>query len=263
MMALLAAGPPALAGVRDLISLAPEPAAVHRLGEVQLQAPIPRPGKILCAGVNYRDHVLEVPGRSLPDEPSFFAKLPSVVIGPFDAIRHPGVPHTVDYEVELACVIGAPAYRIPAARALQYVAGYTILNDVSARDVQFRNNQITLGKNFDTFAPMGPCLATPDELGDPQDVQVRTFVNGDPRQHARTSSMVFDIPALIAWVSHVCTLEPGDVVSTGTPAGVGAFRQAPKFLEHGDVVRMEIDGIGAIENRVISIPDEIHEPASS
>jgi acylpyruvate hydrolase len=262
MMTLLAAGPPALAGVRDLISVAPDAAAVRRLDEVQLQAPIPRPGKILCAGVNYRDHIL-VPGRSLPDEPSFFAKLPSVVIGAFDGIRHPGAPHTVDYEVEPACVIGMPGYRIPATRALQYVAGYTILNDVSARDVQFRNNQLTLGKKFDTFAPMGPFLATPDELGDPQDVQVRTFVNGDPRQHASTSCMVFDIPALIAWVSHVCTLEPGDVVSTGTPAGVGAFRQQPRFLENGDVVRMEIDGIRAIENRVISMPDEMHEPTLS
>jgi 2-keto-4-pentenoate hydratase/2-oxohepta-3-ene-1,7-dioic acid hydratase in catechol pathway len=263
VLALLQAGPAVLARVAELADalergqdpVAAAPAGrpvLEPLAGVRLLAPVPRPGKILCVGVNYRDHVLEVPGRSLPDEPFVFSKLPSVTIGPHDPIVHPGPPHTVDYEVELACVIGQHGRRIPAARALEYVAGYTILNDVSARDVQFRNNQVTLGKNFESFAPMGPCLATPDELGEPQDVELRSFVNGEPRQRARTSTMLFNIPILIAHISDVCSLEPGDVISTGTPAGVGAFRQPPSFLQPGDVVRMEIDGIGAIENQVIA-----------
>jgi 2-keto-4-pentenoate hydratase/2-oxohepta-3-ene-1,7-dioic acid hydratase in catechol pathway len=259
MLDLLAAGPSALALAEALVDTVERDSsgaqglshpAVEPMDRVRLLAPIPRPGKVLCVGVNYKDHVLEVPGRSLPDEPFVFSKLPSVVIGPYDRIVHPGDPHTVDYEVELACVIGKPGRRIPPERALEHVAGYTIMNDVSARDVQFRNNQVTLGKNFDSFAPMGPCLATPDELEDAMDVELRSFVNGEPRQRARTSAMIFGVPTVISRLSHVCTLEAGDVISTGTPAGVGAFRQPPRFLQAGDVVRMEIDGIGAIENTV-------------
>jgi 2-keto-4-pentenoate hydratase/2-oxohepta-3-ene-1,7-dioic acid hydratase in catechol pathway len=215
--------------------------------------PIDRPQKIVCVGLNYRDHA-EEQGTELPTAPLLFAKWPNALIGPGEPIVIPRPETQTDYEVELAVVIGRAARRVREAHALDYVFGYTILNDVSARDVQFRNNQLTLGKNFDTFAPMGPCLATPEELGNPQDVEVRTFVNGESRQRARTSSMLFDIPTLIAWVSEVCTLEPGDVLSTGTPAGVGAFRRPPRFLEPDDVVRMEIDGIGAIENRVASRP---------
>jgi 2-keto-4-pentenoate hydratase/2-oxohepta-3-ene-1,7-dioic acid hydratase in catechol pathway len=257
MLEMLQAGPPALDRIARLIDAfedKPDDSsdAVRALASVQLMAPIPRPGKILCAGVNYRDHLTEVPGRSAPRVPSIFSKLPSVVVGPYDDIIHPGAPHTVDYEVELAIVIGARAHRVSRDRALQFVAGCMIMNDVSARDVQFFENQLTMGKNFDTFAPMGPCLVTLDELGDPQDLEIVTKVNGEVRQRARTSKMLFDIPALIEWVSHACTLEPGDVIATGTPAGVGAFRHPPIFLQPDDIVRREIEHLGAIENRVVN-----------
>ena len=192
----------------------------------------------------------ENPAATKPEEPFIFAKLPSGVIGPGDPIVKPAQTEQLDYEVELAVVIGRTMRDVVAERALEHVAGYTIMNDVSARDVQFRNNQITLGKNFDTFAPMGPCVLTADEVPDPSRLRLRAWVNGELRQDETAAGMIFGIPELLARLSAAMTLEPGDVVSTGTPAGVGVFRQPPVFLQPGDVVTLEIDGIGRLENQV-------------
>ena len=219
---------------------------------VSLLAPIPRPGKILCSGINYRGHLEENPGAKLPETPFFFSKLPSAVIGPGEPIVHPAATSQLDYEVELAVVIGRTLHRARESEVLPAIAGYTILHDVSARDVQFKDNQITLGKNFDTFAPMGPCLVTPDEVPDPSDLRLRSLVNGRVLQDSSTRDWVFPLPVLIASLSRVMTLEPGDVVTTGTPAGVGVFRKPPIFLEPGDTVTLEIERVGRLENPVIA-----------
>jgi 2-keto-4-pentenoate hydratase/2-oxohepta-3-ene-1,7-dioic acid hydratase in catechol pathway len=224
----------------------------HAPDRVPLLAPVPRPGKILCSGINYRGHLHEHPGARLPTEPFFFAKMPSGVIGPGAPIVLPARSRQVDYEVEFAVVIGRPMKDTPEGEVMRCIAGYTILHDVSARDVQFKDNQITLGKNFDTFCPLGPCLVTRDEIPDPADLGLRSFVNGEIRQNGSNADWVFPLAKLLGFLSHVMTLEPGDVVSTGTPAGVGLFREPPAYLAPGDVVRLEIDGIGALENPVVA-----------
>jgi len=228
-----------------------EPGIVYKAGDVRLCAPIPRPGKILCAGINFHSHLLENPSAKIPEFPFFFAKLPSVVIGPGDPIRLPRLSQQVDWEVELAVVIGRTASWLSEEEALQAVAGYVVLNDVSARDIQFKDNQITLGKNFDTFAPMGPCLVTSDEVPEPGAVRLRSFVNDQCMQDASTTEWIFPLPFLLSFLSRVMTLEPGDVVSTGTPGGVGVFRSPPVFLRPGDVVVVEAEGIGRVENSVV------------
>jgi 2,4-diketo-3-deoxy-L-fuconate hydrolase len=221
------------------------------LAEVRLLAPIPRPGKILCSGINYRSHKEENPNAVLPESPFFFSKLPSVVIGPGAPIIHPRATRQMDYEVEFAVVIGKPMHHTPEEAVMASIAGYTILHDVSARDVQFKDNQITLGKNFDTFAPMGPCLVTTDEPIEPGNVRLRTLLNGQVMQDGSTRDWLFPLPRLLSLLSQVMTLEPGDVVSTGTPAGVGVFRQPPVFLKPGDQVVLEIEKIGRLENPVV------------
>lgn len=218
---------------------------------VRILAPIPRPGKILCAGVNFTSHLKENPNAKLPDSPRIFAKLPSVVIGTRDAIVHPFLTRQLDYEVELAAVVGRKMRFVSRAEALDYIVGYTILNDVSARDVQSKDNQITLGKNFETFAPMGPCMVTADEFTNPGAAHLRTLVNGEVRQDGSTVDWIFPVEELLSFLSQFMTLEPGDIVSTGTPAGVGMFRDPPVFLQPGDLVALEIDGIGRLENRVV------------
>ena len=223
----------------------------YAFDEVTLCAPIPRPAKILCSGVNFRGHLEENPDAKLPESPFFFSKLPSVVIGPGQPIIHPGASHQVDFEVELAVVIGKILRHAPAERVMQCIAGYTILHDVSARDVQFKDGQITLGKNFDTFAPMGPCMVTADELLDPANLRMRTLLNGEVMQDGNTRNWLYPLPELIAGLSRVMTLEPGDVVSTGTPSGTGVFRKPPVFLRPGDTVVLDIEGIGRLENPVI------------
>jgi 2-keto-4-pentenoate hydratase/2-oxohepta-3-ene-1,7-dioic acid hydratase in catechol pathway len=225
---------------------------------VTLRAPLPKPLRSLfCAGRNYRAHAAELAGTvfrdSLPKEdawPIVFGKLPECVIGPFDAVRLPGaaVSTQIDYESELAVVIGKAGRDISRSRAMEHVFGYTVLNDVSARDVQVRHQQWELGKSFDTFCPMGPCIVTADEL-DGRDTRVRGWVNGELRQDGHTRDLIFDIATLIETCSRGITLYPGDVIATGTPAGVGMGFDPPKWLRTGDVVRIEIDGIGAIENR--------------
>jgi 2,4-didehydro-3-deoxy-L-rhamnonate hydrolase len=219
---------------------------------LRLLAPIPRPGKILCSGINYRSHLQENPAAVLPEEPFFFAKLPSTVIGPSQPIICPRRSQQVDYEIELAVVIGSKMKETAEAEAMEHVFGYTILHDVSARDVQFRDHQITLGKNFDTFCPIGPCVVTRDEIPRPDQIRLKTLLNGQTMQDGSTSDWLFSLPRLLSFLSQRITLEPGDIVSTGTPAGVGVFRKPPIFLKPGDVVRLEADQIGVLQNNVTS-----------
>jgi 2,4-didehydro-3-deoxy-L-rhamnonate hydrolase len=223
---------------------------IHDLEGLRLLAPIPRPGKILCSGINYRSHLEENPKAILPEEPFFFAKLPSTVIGPSQPIICPRRSQQVDYEIELAVVIGRKMKETAESDVLEHVFGYTILHDVSARDVQFRDNQITLGKNFDTFCPIGPCVVTRDEISRPDRITLKTFLNGQTMQDGSTSDWLFSLPQLLSFLSQRITLEPGDIVSTGTPAGVGVFRKPPIFLKPGDIVRLEADQIGVLQNNV-------------
>jgi 2-keto-4-pentenoate hydratase/2-oxohepta-3-ene-1,7-dioic acid hydratase in catechol pathway len=216
---------------------------------VRIEAPI-RPGKILCSGVNYASHADENPNATMPTEPFFFSKLPSAVIGPGVPIRIPRPGTLTDYEVELAMVIGRRAYRVTEADALSHVFGWTILHDVSARDIQFKDVQITLGKNPDTFAPIGPEIVTADELGDPSTLRVSTTLNGRTMQDSSTSEMLFGPAKLLAFVADLITLEPGDLVTTGSPAGVGTFRDPPVYLQPGDSVTVSIDRIGDLTNPV-------------
>ena len=222
--------------------------ADRRISEVSICAPILRPGKILAIGLNYLDHIEET-GAQRPAHPTFFAKMPTAVNGPFDPIEYPAVSSQLDYEAELVVVIGKRCRNVPRDRAREVIFGYCAGNDVSVRDWQKRTPQWTIGKSFDTHAPFGPWITTVDEI-DAHDLGIRSFVNGEPRQNSNTGQMLFDCEAQIAHLSQAMTLEPGDLIFTGTPAGVGMARQPPVYLEPGDVVRIEIDGIGAIENRV-------------
>ena len=218
------------------------------LASVQLLAPIPRPAKVICVGLNYRDHAAE--SRSeIPTVPTIFNKFPNVVIGPGAPIVLPRVSRKPDYEAEFTFVIGRGGRHIPAERAMEHVFGYTIINDVSARDFQTATTQWLMGKTFDTFCPMGPWIVTADEL-DGRNIDVRLWVNGEKRQDANTKDFIFDIPKMIETLSAGITVYPGDVIATGTPVGVGIGFKPPKYLKPGDVVRLEIDGIGVLENRV-------------
>lgn len=220
------------------------------LTKVRILAPIPRPGKMLFVGINYASHINENPSAKTPSTPVFFAKLPTAVIGPGEPIQIPKEQSQVDYEGELALVIGRRMHRVPQAAALDYVFGYTIVNDVSARDIQFKDGQITIGKGADTFCPMGPEIVLADEIADPSDLQIETRVNGELRQSESTSHMLFGLPKLLEFLSTYVTLDPGDVVSTGTPAGVGCFRNPPVYLREGDNVSVEIGPLGMLVNPV-------------
>lgn len=230
--------------------LAADPPAGYRLAEIHLEAPLLRPGKILCSGINYRSHQQENPNASIPDEPFFFAKMPSTVIGPGAPILYPPGAEQLDYEIEFAVVIGRQMSSTAEEEVMSHLFGYTILHDVSCREVQFKNHQITLGKNFDNFCPIGPCVVTVDELIEPDRVGLRTYLNGELMQNGSTADWIFSLPKLLSFLSQVMTLEPGDVVSTGTPSGVGLFRDPPRYLQPGDKVRLEADGIGTLENPV-------------
>ena len=225
----------------------------HPLAEVELLAPIPVPPKFLAIGLNYADHTAEG-GRPAPDFPVFFNKQRTCVTGPHSPIHLPRVSDMLDYEGELGIVIGRRCRHVPADRAHEVIAGYTVMNDVTIRDWQAKAPTWTLGKSFDTHGPTGPWIVSPDEIGDPHALRIRTWVNGDLRQDAPTKEMIFDCFQQIETLSTVFTLEPGDLISTGTPAGVGVFRDPPEFLRVGDVVRIEIDGIGVIENPVVDEP---------
>jgi 2-keto-4-pentenoate hydratase/2-oxohepta-3-ene-1,7-dioic acid hydratase in catechol pathway len=216
---------------------------------VRLGPPIPDPDKIICMGLNYRDHAAES-GLPLPTVPLFFAKVRNSLIGPEDEIVLPAASEQVDYEAELAVVIGRAGRDIPPASALNHVAGAMAFNDVSARDLQMANPLWTGGKAIDTFAPCGPALVTLDELGDLGTLGLRTRVNGILVQNGDTASMIFAVAETISFLSQIMTLEVGDIIATGTPAGVGASRTPPLFLNLGDVVEVEVDGIGTLRNPV-------------
>jgi 2-keto-4-pentenoate hydratase/2-oxohepta-3-ene-1,7-dioic acid hydratase in catechol pathway len=219
------------------------------MSDLELLPPVRRPGKIVAIGVNYASHASEG-GREPPAEPVIFAKFATALIGHgADIVWDPGLTAAVDFEAELAVVIGRQARRVSAARALDHVLGYTCLNDVSARDLQFADRQFVRAKSLDTFAPMGPALATADEIPDPQSLRVRSLVNGEPMQDASTAEMIFPVAELIAFCSRAFTLEPGDVISTGTPAGVGWYREPKRLLHDGDEVTVEIEGVGRLVNR--------------
>ncbi len=255
MNALIAGGQQALDGARR----AAETAAKAPLNQVQLLAPIPRPLKnVFCLGLNYKEHVAEgaragVRTADLPEYPVWFSKPPTAVTGPYDDIViEPAVSTKYDWEVELAVIIGRAAKHVPKDRAYEYVHSYTIFNDFSVRDLQRRHGgQWFKGKAFDKGSPMGPWLITPDELGNPENLRVICRVNGEIKQDSNTSLMIFDIPTQIADITEVVTLEPGDVISTGTPSGVGFARNPPEFLKNGDVMETEIEKIGVLRNRIV------------
>nr|WP_227379489.1 fumarylacetoacetate hydrolase family protein [Haladaptatus halobius] len=216
--------------------------------EVNLLAPIPKPGKIICAGLNYRDHA-EEQNEEIPDEPLLFSKAPTTVTNPGSPIVHPE-NEQVDYEVELAVIIGRTAKNLEEDEVDDYIAGYTVLNDVSGRDAQFSDGQFFRGKSYDTFSPMGPTLVASKEY-DPNDVDVTLRVDGDTKQASNTQQFIFDVQELISYISRNMTLRPGNVVSTGTPGGVGIFRDPPDLLEPGQICEAEIEGIGTLSNPVV------------
>ncbi|KAJ3603679.1 hypothetical protein NHX12_028423 [Muraenolepis orangiensis] len=220
--------------------------------DIQLLSPILAPEKVVCVGMNYRDHCLEQ-NAPIPSEPIIFNKFPNVITGPYDDIILPAESQEVDWEVELAFVIGRSGKHIKKEDALSYVAGFTVANDVSARDWQMKRNgkQWLLGKTFDTFCPLGPALVTTDAVTEPHNLGIRCLVNGDVVQSSNTDQMIFKTEHIIAWVSQFVTLTPGDVFLTGTPPGVGVFRKPPVYLKKGDVVECQIDQIGSIVNRVV------------
>jgi 2-keto-4-pentenoate hydratase/2-oxohepta-3-ene-1,7-dioic acid hydratase in catechol pathway len=219
------------------------------LSAVTLRAPVARPGKVICVGLNYSDHAAES-GAALPDEPVLFPKFANSVIGPGDEIVVPAATDQPDYEAELGVVIGRRAHLVDEARALEHVAGYTCMNDVSARDLQMQSSQWMLGKAVDTFLPCGPWIVTPDEVPDPQVLDIRCHLNGETMQDSSTKQMVFGVATLVSFISRTITLEPGDLIATGTPPGVGMARTPPRWLRDGDEVTIEIEGIGSLTNVV-------------
>jgi 2-keto-4-pentenoate hydratase/2-oxohepta-3-ene-1,7-dioic acid hydratase in catechol pathway len=248
--ALLAAGPAALARAR---SAAANAAARLPLASVRLAAPILRPPKLLAIGLNYADHVGEA-GLEPPKLPTVFNKQSTCVTGPRDPVHLPRVSSALDYEGELGFVIGRRCRYVPRSRAHEVIAGYLVVNDVTVRDWQLRVPTWTMGKSFDTHGPLGPWLTTADEV-DPSGLRLRTWVNGQLRQDSSTKHLIFDCAALVEHLSTAFTLEPGDVVATGTPGGVGIAMKPPRLLQLGDVVRVEIEGLGALENPVVAEPD--------
>jgi 2-keto-4-pentenoate hydratase/2-oxohepta-3-ene-1,7-dioic acid hydratase in catechol pathway len=221
------------------------------LSRVKLLAPVPRPPKILCVGLNYRDHAREAK-MEIPSVPTVFSKFSTAVIGPGAPIVISPATEKPDYEAEFAVVIGKGGERIPARRWQDHVFGYTILNDVSARDVQLATSQWTLGKSLKTFAPLGPHIVTRDEIADPHTLGIRLSIGGETLQQSNTRELIFGIPELIEYLSRFVCLEPGDIISTGTPGGVGMGRTPPRWLNPGDEVEIEIDGIGMLRNPVVA-----------
>lgn len=250
MCLFLAAGPRAMDGAREAVERSRARIAA---AEVTIEAPIQRPPKILAVGLNYADHVRET-GREAPKVPMIFNKQSTSVNSPTGAIHVPRVSDKVDWEGELAFVIGKRCRHVPRDRAASVIAGYTIVNDVSVRDWQHRVPTFTMGKSFDTHCPLGPAIVTGDEIGDPHALDLRTWVNDELRQSSNTRELIFDCFHLVEHLSTAFTLEPGDVVSTGTPSGVGAAMSPPTFLVAGDTVRVAIDRIGELRNPVIAEP---------
>jgi 2-keto-4-pentenoate hydratase/2-oxohepta-3-ene-1,7-dioic acid hydratase in catechol pathway len=248
--AVIAGGADAMDRVLRWINHAPG-GELYDATALKLRAPIARPGKIICIGLNYRDHAEETK-MAIPDTPTVFAKWGNSVTGHMHPIVLPKSSSKPDYEAELAVVIGKGGRHIPEAKWRDHVFGYTILNDVSARDFQLATSQWTIGKTFDTFAPMGPWIVTADEIEDPGALRISLTLNGEIMQDSSTSNLIFGIPKLIAFLSGVMTLEPGDIISTGTPAGVGSARKPPRWLAAGDEVAVQVQGIGELANPVVA-----------
>ena len=262
MLELIDAGPQAWQRIASLAEESPlrhKPAeGSYPVGKVRLHAPIPRLRKnVVCLGLNYLSHLQETAqarGREakIPEVPVFFTKAPTAVSGPFDPIPwDPDVTSQVDYEVELGVIIGTGGKNVPRAKALKHVFGYTVVNDVSARDLQMQHMQWYKGKSLDGFCPMGPVVVTADEFGDPQKKKISLRVNGVVKQSATTGDMIFSVAAILESLSKGTTLEPGDVISTGTPEGVGLGRTPPEYLKDQDLVEAEVEGIGTLRNRVV------------
>jgi 2-keto-4-pentenoate hydratase/2-oxohepta-3-ene-1,7-dioic acid hydratase in catechol pathway len=250
MTALLAAGPAAL---RRAAVAASNAASRLALDSLRLAAPILRPPKFVAIGLNYADHVAEA-GIEAPKLPTVFNKQSTCVTGPRDSVWMPRISHVLDYEGELGFVIGQRCRHVPRDRAHEVIAGYLVVNDVSIRDWQLRVPTWTMGKSFDTHGPIGPWITTADEIGDPHGLRLRTWVNGELRQDSSTKNLIFDCFALVEHLSDGFTLEPGDVIATGTPGGVGIAMKPPKLLVAGDRMRVEIEGLGALENEVVPEP---------
>ncbi|MFA6032363.1 MAG: fumarylacetoacetate hydrolase family protein [Myxococcota bacterium] len=247
VMEIVLGGKTMLDRIRDDVAKAPR----HALSDIVLQAPI-RPSKILCSGINYKGHAEENPNAKMPTEPFFFTKLPTSVVGPDVPVEKPLRTDQMDYEVEFSVVIGKRLHKAAEADVMPAIFGYTLLNDISARDVQFKDNQITIGKNFAGFAPIGPCIVTADAMPHPDNVALKTRLNGKTLQDGSTSDWLFSLPVLISFLSQYIPLEPGDIVSTGTPAGVGIFQKPPIFMKAGDVVEIEADGIGVLRTPIVA-----------
>jgi 2-keto-4-pentenoate hydratase/2-oxohepta-3-ene-1,7-dioic acid hydratase in catechol pathway len=245
-----------IATVDDLIAAGPQAwkAGAREGGEPlqpgMLDAPLKTPSKIACVGLNYHDHCRET-GMPAPKRPLIFAKFPSSLTGPDATIEWPdGLTEQVDWEAELAVVIGRRIRHASESEALDAIFGYTAANDVSARDLQFADQQWVRAKSIDGFCPLGPFIVTPDEFGDPQDKRLTARVNGETMQDSTTAEMIFGVAEIVSFLSHACTLEPGDLILTGTPWGVGGFRDPPVFLEPGDTVEIEVEGVGVLANEV-------------
>jgi len=258
MLGLLRAGDDGLATVRSLLDAVGDAAGAdasgysYDLAIVRLRAPVPAPNKILCIGQNYRDHVLEQNAK-MPEKPIIFAKFTNTVIGPGDDIVHPTTTRELDYEAELVVVIGKTGKHIAREQAYEYVAGYMAGHDVTARDLQRGDGQWVRAKSQDTFAPLGPYLVTRDQIPDPQALDIKMWANGEVRQDSNTANLIFDVPHLIAFISEGMTLEPGDLIFTGTPPGVGAWRKPePVFLQPGDETTVEVAGLGRLINRIVA-----------
>lgn len=248
MIGLLQGGDAALAAAQKAIAGAAQTLA---LADVKLLAPVPHPDKIICIGLNYSDHAAET-GQPIPKFPIVFSKYSNTVIATGENIVLPRVSNEVDYEAELGFVIGKTARHVSAANALEYIAGYMPINDVSARDYQTRISQWTMGKTFDTFAPMGPALVTSDEVGDPGNLAINLTINGETLQNSNTNKLIFGVPQLVEALTEVMTLQPGDVVSTGTPPGVGMARNPKRYMRPGDVVNITIEKLGTLSNPVVA-----------
>jgi 2-keto-4-pentenoate hydratase/2-oxohepta-3-ene-1,7-dioic acid hydratase in catechol pathway len=261
LLELIQAGPEAwrrMAELMGTVRLKPDTYDTYEMKDVHWHAPIPRPLKnIFCLGLNYRSHAIEsatARGREakIPQAPVFFSKAPTTVNGPYDAIPWDrSVTEQLDYEAELGVILGAETKNIPRARALRHVFGYTVLNDTTGRDLQARHVQWFKGKSLDGCCPMGPVVVTADEFGDPQTKHITLRINGETRQDANTSEMLFPVDAIIEWLSKGMTLEAGDIIATGTPEGVGLGRTPPEYLKDGDLIETEIEGIGTLRNKVV------------
>ena len=250
LLDLIEAGSEGRKKVESLVSESPSGTAFP-LKSVRLHAPIPRPRKLICVGLNYRDHAEET-GSEIPTVPTIFNKFATAVIGPGESIVLPKVSKAPDYEAEFAFVIGTGGRNIAAEDWRKHVFGYTIVNDVSARDYQRATSQWLMGKTFDTFAPLGPWIVSADEIEDPHSLDISMVINGEILQNSNTKNLIFKIPDLISFLSSVFTLEPGDIISTGTPGGVGFARKPPRYLKQGDDVVVKIPAIGELRNPVVA-----------